>query len=94
MSERARAHALISGLVQGVNFRWETKRTADRLGVGGWVRNRSDGTVEAVFEGTRPAVEETLDWCRRGPRRAVVDHVTVSWEQPRGDAREFSIRLT
>ena len=53
MKDKVRAHATISGRVQGVFFRMETKRAADRFGVSGWVRNLRDGTVEALFEGER-----------------------------------------
>lgn len=93
MSEDARAHVVISGRVQMVNFRWETQRMALRLGLCGWVRNRADGTVEAVFEGTQETVQEALRWCERGSPRAIVDRVTVNWEAPRGQTRQFDIHL-
>ncbi len=63
MVENVRARALITGRVQGVAYRYETQWAAERLGVSGWVRNRADGSVEAVFEGERPKVEEMLAWC-------------------------------
>ncbi len=66
MVENVRARALITGRVQGVAYRYETQWAAERLGVSGWVRNRADGSVEAVFEGERPKVEEMLAWCREG----------------------------
>lgn len=87
-----RAHVLVSGRVQGVYFRANTKARADRLGVRGWVRNLPDGRVEAVFEGPRPQVEECLEWCRRGPQGARVDHLEVRWEAPENRWREFFIR--
>jgi len=93
MSTDARARARIAGRVQGVNFRWETKRTADRAGVRGWVRNRSDGTVEALFEGERGAVESVLAWCRQGPSHAKVSDVTVNWERCGGEEEGFEIRF-
>ncbi len=68
MVENVRARALITGRVQGVAYRYETQWAAERLGVSGWVRNRADGSVEAVFEGERPKVEEMLAWCRRWRR--------------------------
>ena len=63
MGEQTRAHVCVSGNVQGVFYRANTRDTARELGVDGWVRNLEDGRVEAVFEGPEPAVEELIDWC-------------------------------
>lgn len=93
MVENVRACAVISGRVQGVAFRFETQRAAERIGVHGWVRNRPDGTVEARFEGERARVEEMLAWCRRGPALARVTAVDVKWEDYRGEFTEFRIVL-
>ena len=82
---------VVHGSVQGVFFRAETRDRAASLGLGGWVRNRTDGDVEAVFEGGRERVESMVAWCRRGPSLAQVDDVDVVWEEPRGEA-EFSVR--
>jgi acylphosphatase len=71
--------------VQGVFFRSETESRARSLGLAGWVANRPDGSVEAVFEGPRERVESILRWCERGPRGARVDGVEVSWDVPRGE---------
>ena len=68
----------ISGRVQGVGFRYSMVEEAERLGVTGWVRNRRDGTVEAVVDGTPDAVEAMLAWARNGPRGARVTEVQVS----------------
>ena len=68
----------ISGHVQGVGFRYSMVDEARRLGVTGWVRNRRDGTVEAVIDGEREATEAMLAWVRRGPRGARVTDVRVS----------------
>lgn len=87
----ARAHVVISGRVQGVFFRVEASRRARSLGVSGWVRNRSDGAVEAAFEGSRDAVESMLRWCGQGPAGAQVDAVDVTWEQPAG-GKGFEVR--
>lgn len=81
---RVRAHVFVSGLVQGVNFRWYTTEQARRLGLGGWVRNLGDGRVEAVIEGPETTVKEMIDWLGRGPRHARVDGVHVEWEEPEG----------
>jgi len=70
-------HLKISGRVQGVGFRYSMSEEAERLGVTGWVRNRRDGTVEAVIDGAPDAVEAVLAWARRGPRGASVTEVEV-----------------
>ncbi|MDK9721637.1 MAG: acylphosphatase [Rhodospirillales bacterium] len=70
-------HVRISGRVQGVWFRGWTVEQARRLGLKGWVRNRADGTVEAVFQGSDAAVEAMLKLCREGPPSARVGGVTV-----------------
>ena len=75
--------------MQGVFFRSETADRARSLGVTGWVRNLSDGRVEAVFEGEQERVESLLRWCGKGPPDAQVADVTVEWEEPRGE-RGFS----
>jgi acylphosphatase len=91
MENKVRAHAIISGRVQGVFFRMETKRAADGFGVFGWVKNQLDGTVEAVFEGDRDRVDAALDWCREGPPGADVADVTVNWEDYTGEFKGFDI---
>jgi acylphosphatase len=75
---------VVSGRVQGVFFRDTTRRRAEAAGVAGWVGNRADGAVEAVFEGDPAAVEEMVEFCRRGPSRAEVASVEVEEEQPEG----------
>ena len=85
MPAEARARVVVSGRVQGVFFRDETSRRARSLGVAGWVANRPDGAVEAVFEGGRDAVESMVAWCGRGPSGARVDDVQTAWEDPRGE---------
>ena len=69
---KALAHAFVSGRVQGVFFRSQTRHIADRYGVNGWVRNLPDGRVEAVFEGEKEAVEALIEFCKRGPSGASV----------------------
>jgi acylphosphatase len=75
---------VVSGHVQGVWFRESCRREAGARDVAGWVGNRADGTVEAVFEGREPAVAEVVAWCRIGPPRAVVTGVEVTPEPPAG----------
>jgi acylphosphatase len=84
MSETVRRRVVVHGRVQGVFFRDSTRRQADSLGVAGWVRNRPDGTVEAIFEGEPDVVEQMMAWARRGPRGAEVTHVDETDEPPEG----------
>lgn len=86
-----RKRVVVSGLVQGVFYRDTCRREASAHGVAGWVRNRTDGTVEAVFEGPADRVERLVAWARRGPSRAIVSDITVRDEQPEGLAG-FAIR--
>lgn len=90
--ERIRARVVVRGLVQGVWFRQSTKDEAIRIGVQGWVKNLSDGSVEAVFEGEKMKVEEVVGWCHRGPSGAQVTGVDVAWERYRGEFGHFDIR--
>jgi len=87
-----RVHVLISGRVQGVFFRAETLRTALSLGLAGWVLNREDGCVEALFEGEDESVDRMLAWCRQGPPHARVDRVDWTEEPWRGDLKDFRIK--
>lgn len=90
-SDQVRAHLYISGLVQGVGFRYYTRQQAQQHGVSGWVRNLPDDRVEAVLEGDRSAVEQMVEWCRQGPPSAQVEGVQVTWEDPIGE-RSFDVR--
>jgi acylphosphatase len=89
---RVRAHVLVSGFVQGVFFRHETRRMAQRHNLTGWVRNLRDGRVEAVFEGETKDVEAMIVYCHRGPLGAAVRDVKVFWEEPTGEFRDFQVR--
>jgi len=86
-----RRRVVVHGRVQGVGFRASCTRRAVTLGLGGWVRNRADGTVEAVFEGDEPAVAGMVAWCSGGPPLARVEHVEVVDEDAVGE-RGFSAR--
>ncbi len=91
MAEKVRAHAIISGRVQGVFFRAETRDEAERHEVGGWVKNRSDGTVEALFEGNEAAVSKVLEWCKSGPPQARVKDVDIDWKDYKGEFDSFRV---
>ena len=83
--DRTRAHVFVSGTVQGVYYRANTRDTAAELGIDGWVRNLSDGRVEAVFEGSGDAVGEMVEWCHTGSPAAEVDDVEVEYADPEGE---------
>lgn len=80
-----RLHVVVEGRVQGVGFRYAAQREAQRLALTGWVRNRDDGAVEAVFEGPRDTLEQMLEWCRRGPAFARVVRVAEAWAAAKGE---------
>jgi acylphosphatase len=86
-----RRRVVVRGHVQGVFFRDSVRRLADRHGVAGWIANRWDGAVEGVFEGDADAVERLVEFCRNGPRGALVDEVEVSDDEPTGE-RGFYVR--
>ncbi len=88
---------VVRGRVQGVWFRESCRHEADRLGVAGWVANRSDGTVEAELEGPLDAVARLVAWCRRGPPAADVTGIDVTELEPSRPAvgsppRSFHVR--
>ncbi len=90
MSE-ARARVIISGIVQGVFFRYNTCAQAEKFNVTGWVRNRGDGKVDALLEGAKEDIEKLIAWCRQGSPGSQVDKVEVRWEEYRGEFDSFSV---
>ncbi|MGQ3684719.1 MAG: acylphosphatase [Candidatus Loosdrechtia sp.] len=87
----ARGHISAYGKVQGVFFRSSVRDKAQTLDIRGWVRNCSDGSVEAVFEGEKDAIEKMVQWCTKGPAGAVVEKVDVQWEDYQDEFDIFSI---
>ncbi|WP_435154036.1 acylphosphatase [Haladaptatus sp. DFWS20] len=85
MTDRTRAHVFVSGRVQGVYYRANTRDTAQEKDIDGWVQNLSDGRVEAVFEGTKSAVDEMVEWCHTGSPAADVDDVEVEYSDSKGE---------
>ncbi len=91
MENNRRVKVVISGKVQGVFFRVETKKAADRFNIYGWVKNLKDSTVSAVFEGEYENVDKMLNWCSQGSLLSEVDNVSVSIEQDKGEFLDFQI---
>ncbi len=89
-----RLHATVRGRVQGVGFRATTRYEAQKLGLSGWVRNRTDGTVEVDAEGDEQRLEAFLAYLRQGPLGAHVDAVEADWGDGAGAPASFEIRRT
>jgi acylphosphatase len=92
MNAKSRLHAEVFGEVQGVGFRAFVLRHAMGLALTGWVRNRFDGSVELVAEGSRAALESLLANIGRGPSASTVERVESSWEEPTSEFRTFGLR--
>lgn len=86
-----RLHAKIFGRVQGVNFRFYTRQTAAQIGVTGWVRNRIDGSVEVIAEGTSQQLEKLMQFLNTGPQSASVSQVETDWLAATGEFADFQI---
>ncbi len=89
---KIRVRAIIEGRVQGVFFRQHTRQKAAQLGLTGWVINRRDGAVEALFEGEEADVEKIINWCHQGPSEADVTDVRTQHETYTGEFDDFRIR--
>jgi acylphosphatase len=89
--ENVKARVIVEGRVQGVFFRYHTQKKASELGLTGWVRNRPEGSVEAIFEGEKKKVDQIIQWCRRGPSEARVTRVHTTWENYNGEFQDFTI---
>jgi acylphosphatase len=86
-----RAEILVRGLVQGVSYRYNTKRKAEEFHLTGGVRNLRDGRVEVICEGADEAIGKLIEWCKLGPEGGVVEHVDVAWKEYTGEFKEFGI---
>lgn len=92
MESQRRVQLEIYGRVQGVFYRASTREKARQLGVNGWVRNRADGSVEAIVEGPEDAVGDLIEWTHDGPSRARVDNVEVTDQDYQGEFSGFEVR--
>ncbi len=90
----SRLHAIVSGMVQGVSFRYYVVEQAADLDLTGWVRNRWDGSVEVTAEGPRPSLERLLQSLQQGPPMARVEDVDFAWLEATGEFIGFSVRNT
>lgn len=88
---KQRVHLIIHGKVQGVFFRASARDKANELGLKGWIRNNSDGSVEIIAEGERVDLEKFTEWCHQGPRHSTVNHVVINWESYSDRFDEFTI---
>ena len=88
---KVRVHLIIEGVVQGVFFRANTREKAERNNINGWIRNRPDGTVEAVFEGEEKPLKKLIEWCHHGPPGAVVKNVKIEWQAYEGEFKNFTV---
>lgn len=94
MSEpHQRLHAIVSGHVQGVSFRYYTQQRAEQLALTGWVMNLLSGQVEVLAEGPRAALEQLLEFLQNGPRLAQVTHVQMEWAAASGEFKRFAVRV-
>jgi len=94
MTEKVRFHIFISGRVQGVFFRENTKTKAEKLGIVGWVRNLADGRVEAILEGEKEKIDELIDWAKQGPTFAKVDNLEILTEEYQGEFQNFEVKYS
>lgn len=88
---KSKAIIIVQGRVQGVFFRQRTKEEADKLGLFGWVRNESDGSVKIIAEGEEEKIKELIKWLRVGPKFARVDEVKVNWQEVQNEFSQFEI---
>ena len=93
-TDHRRLHTIIHGRVQGVGFRAFTQRIGVQYGLTGWVRNRWNGTVETVAEGSHKDLEIFLQALYRGPFSGTTRHINENWQDASGQFTSFSIRMT
>lgn len=92
MQKKIRVHIFVSGIVQGVFFRYWTQKVTAKLGLKGWVRNLPDGRVEILVEGDKEKTKELLEWVKKGPPAARVENLELNYEDYKGEFDCFEIR--
>ncbi|HVF69118.1 MAG TPA: acylphosphatase [Xanthomonadales bacterium] len=86
------AHIFVSGVVQGVGYRYFVRSNARKLGLTGWVRNTTNGKVEAVLRGSQEQIEQMLALCRQGPMLSEVKNIQLEWEEGNEEFESFEVR--
>ena len=89
---KSRSHIFVSGKVQGVFFRENTRKKAAEFGLSGFVRNLPNGKVEAVFEGEKEKIEKIIQWIKKGSETAQVENIEIDWQNSQGEFKNFKIR--
>jgi acylphosphatase len=84
-------HIFVSGTVQGVFYRSNTRKKAKELGIKGWARNLYDGRVEVTAEGEEEDLKKFIEWCKKGPELAFVENIEVEWNDYKGKYEDFSV---
>jgi acylphosphatase len=87
-----RLHLIMTGRVQGMGFRFSIERLCTKLGVNGWAKNNSDGTLEAMFEADEDKLNEVLEFCKKGPTFAIVENTEINWDECLDEFKEFRIK--
>jgi len=86
-----RIHLIVKGKVQGVGYRNNAKRRADQLGLRGWIKNLSNGSVEIIAQGSEKKIEEFVAWCQKGPIISTVEEVQIEKQEPDTDFWDFKV---
>jgi len=89
---KLRVHIFVSGKVQGVFFRENTRKKAAEFGLSGFIKNLQNGKVEAIFEGDKEQIEKIIQWIKKGPEMAQVEDIEIDWQNYQGEFRNFEIR--
>lgn len=90
--EKVGVHIRVSGRVQGVAYRYYARNIAEQLGIKGWIKNLINGDVELMVEGSQKTVKQMIEWCKEGPRLAIVENIEVDWLPYSGKFNHFYIK--
>ena len=89
---KSRVHIFVSGKVQGVFFRENTRKKAAEFRLSGFVRNLQNGKVEAIFEGKKEKIEKIIQWIKKGPETVQIKNIEINWQNYQGEFKSFEIR--